>query len=344
MNTPPTNTNAVDFCERILVDVSRSFALIIPECPPPIDRALCTAYLLCRIADTIEDEPDLDTEQRNRLYGLFLAAVDAPGNDALVPAFLAAWPDIRFSEPGYGELVRGTGHVLEVFRQLPSETIAPIRRCVHDMVAGMRMVRPFETHDGIAFYCPDLAGLDAYCHIVAGTVGIMSTALFEWHILQGDSATRRQFQADEVWRENGRRLGLGLQMTNIIKDCRVDAERGVSFIPHGYVHTNSPCAYTVPPIKMTELLTHAIAHLDAGLTYTLAVPAGETGIRRFLLGSLLPAIATLEVAAAGTSHHPKIGRPVMEEILNLITDEGTTDEHIRDWYAQRKQCAMNTHS
>jgi farnesyl-diphosphate farnesyltransferase len=296
---------------------------------------MCVAYLLCRIADTIEDEPDLDDKQRTLLYDRFLEMVDRPNDDSLTQPFLDAWPDIQFAEAGYKELVHGSGQVLAEFRRLPIAIVTPIRRCVHDMVAGMRTVRPMETLDGIAFYCRDLAGLDVYCHIVAGTVGIMSTALFEWHIGQASDAARGDFQATDHWRENGRRLGLGLQMTNIIKDCRIDAERGVSFIPAAYVRT-SPGGYVIPPPAMAHLLRHTIDHLDAGLAYTLAVPAGETGIRRFLLGSLLPAIATLDIAAPGTSRHPKIDRTAMMEILNLITDETTSDSDIRAWYKCRR--------
>lgn len=300
---------------------------------------MCVAYLLCRIADTIEDEPDLDEKQRALLYDRFLELVDHPNDDSLTQSFLVAWPDIQFAEAGYKELVYGSRHVLAVFRGLLDAIVAPIRRCVHDMVAGMRTVRPVETRGGIAFYCRDLFGLDAYCHIVAGTVGIMSTALFEWRIGQASDAARGGFQATDRWREDGRRLGLGLQMTNIIKDCRVDAERGVSFIPATYVQT-SPGGYVIPPPAMADLLRHTIDHLDAGLAYTLAIPAGETGIRRFLLGSLLPAIATLQVAAPGTSHHPKIDRTTMMEILALITDKATSNADVRAWYECRRSACM----
>ncbi|HQE27737.1 MAG TPA: squalene/phytoene synthase family protein, partial [Phycisphaerae bacterium] len=107
-------SEAWDFCRHILVDVSRSFAIIIPECPPPIDRALCVAYLLCRIADTIEDEPDLDESRRLELFDAFLRALNDPGDEHALSEFLNRWPAMEFSESGYGELVRGTAHVLTV--------------------------------------------------------------------------------------------------------------------------------------------------------------------------------------------------------------------------------------
>src|SRR6202034_3225491 len=45
--------------DQILPHVSRNFALTIPQLPPRLKVAVTNAYLLCRIADTIEDEAAL---------------------------------------------------------------------------------------------------------------------------------------------------------------------------------------------------------------------------------------------------------------------------------------------
>jgi farnesyl-diphosphate farnesyltransferase len=42
--------------DRVLPHVSRTFALTIPQLPPALRTPVTNAYLLCRIADTIEDE------------------------------------------------------------------------------------------------------------------------------------------------------------------------------------------------------------------------------------------------------------------------------------------------
>jgi len=54
-----TGNSSADFQDRILPYVSRTFALTIPQLPQPLRTAVTNAYLLCRIADTIEDEPAL---------------------------------------------------------------------------------------------------------------------------------------------------------------------------------------------------------------------------------------------------------------------------------------------
>jgi farnesyl-diphosphate farnesyltransferase len=317
-----------DFCAGILPAVSRSFALIIPQCPEPIDRALCAGYLICRLADTVEDEPALSDAQRAALYDALLTAVDAPDEPSGAESFRRAWPA---APPGeYGRLVEGTDRVVAAFASLPVEIRAPIRTCVHEMVAGMRRTRPVLHRDHIAFICGDMAELEQYCHYVAGTVGVMSTALFETRLKPP------AFVATAGWREDGRRLGLGLQMTNIIKDCRVDAERRVSFIPPEYVEPGST-GYAISRAAGRGLFARCIDHLDSGLRYTLAVPGDEGGIRTFLLGSLLPAIATLEVAAPGTQTHPKIDRAAMQEIFDCIGRNLKDNRALQAWYDDHRQ-------
>lgn len=324
------------FCDGILPAVSRSFALIIPKCPPPLDTALCVAYLLCRIADTIEDEPGLPPDLRNRLYDAFLAVIDAP-DPQTVADFKQIWPSIPSG--AYGTLIAGTQHVLQTYLGLPEDFSPPVRCCVHEMIAGMRSMAPAEVREGITFYCRDLPALDRYCHYVAGTVGIMSTALFEIHLrAQPAGAGQGEYFATPAWREDGRRMGLGLQMTNIIKDCRVDAERKVSFIPSAYVALAD--GYDLTAAGRHEVVRHALGHLDAAMRYIEAVPAGQIGIRTFLLGSVFPAVATLRVVASGRQYHPKISRLEMARIFGTISRHAARGERLQEWYQRRRETTL----
>ena len=47
-----------------LLGVSRSFALTIPMLPEPLEDYIANAYLLCRIADTVEDDPQTVAEHK----------------------------------------------------------------------------------------------------------------------------------------------------------------------------------------------------------------------------------------------------------------------------------------
>src|ERR1700749_864412 len=56
ITTTSTIDGAFEFCRNMLPKVSRTFALNIPVLPQPLDLVVTVAYLLCRIADTVEDE------------------------------------------------------------------------------------------------------------------------------------------------------------------------------------------------------------------------------------------------------------------------------------------------
>ena len=57
---------------ELLAKVSRTFALTMPQLPEPLVDWVGNAYLLCRIADTIEDEPSLPCDVKTRFIQLFL--------------------------------------------------------------------------------------------------------------------------------------------------------------------------------------------------------------------------------------------------------------------------------
>ncbi|EQD43538.1 squalene/phytoene synthase, partial [mine drainage metagenome] len=63
------------FQDQILPLVSRTFALTIPQLPAALCTPVTSAYLLCRIADTIEDEPGLSAADTQRFLRRFTAVV-----------------------------------------------------------------------------------------------------------------------------------------------------------------------------------------------------------------------------------------------------------------------------
>src|SRR3974390_356427 len=114
---------------RILPHVSRTFALTIPQLPPALSVPVTSAYLLCRIADTIEDEPALSASETLGFLQRFSAVVAGTAD----PAALARDLEHRLSDrtlPTERDLVsnmapgvRGTAH-------FGAGQPAPIQRCV----------------------------------------------------------------------------------------------------------------------------------------------------------------------------------------------------------------------
>ena len=56
-----------------LQKVSRTFALTIPLLPPQLTDWVGNAYLLCRIADTIEDDAVMNNEDKARELEAFVS-------------------------------------------------------------------------------------------------------------------------------------------------------------------------------------------------------------------------------------------------------------------------------
>ena len=70
--------------ERILPHVSRTFALTIPQLPAALRVPVTNAYLLCRIADTIEDGTTSSAAARLGLLQRFVAVLRGQEEAALL--------------------------------------------------------------------------------------------------------------------------------------------------------------------------------------------------------------------------------------------------------------------
>ena len=75
MEDSASNRSALEYQYRILPDVSRTFALTIPALPAELRDVVANAYLLCRLADTIEDEPVLDSNSKTKFLEQFIGVL-----------------------------------------------------------------------------------------------------------------------------------------------------------------------------------------------------------------------------------------------------------------------------
>ena len=159
--------------DQILPHVSRTFALTIPQLPPALSIPVTSAYLLCRIADTIEDEPALAAPETLAFLQRFSAAVGGSGE----PEALARDLVHRLSDrtlPTERDLVSNMDRVIRVTASLRPAQHAAIKRCVELMCYGMPRFQFNASVKGL----PGSSDLDDYCYYVAGVVGEMLTELF----------------------------------------------------------------------------------------------------------------------------------------------------------------------
>lgn len=295
---PVTAREAERWCRAILPRVSRTFALSVRVLPGDLGRSVLAAYLLCRIADTIEDAPTLPAEHKAATLDRLVAAFD--GTPASVRALaddLAAWP----GEAAHVELAAHTDVVLALFGALPAPSQAHVRRWVEEMVTGMRKFVLLYPH-GIRIQTLD--EYKEYCYYVAGTVGYMLTDLWHEHSrLVSDRVHRRL-------RETCRAFGEALQTVNILKDVATDAEQENSiYIPdahlkaHGSGHATilSPAHVQANHAALKDLVKLAWADLELALRYLLTVPRLAWSIRVFCVWPLLFAFATLRDLTRSTA-------------------------------------------
>ncbi len=276
--------------ERILPHVSRTFALTIPQLPPTLRSTVTSAYLLCRIADTVEDEPAIPPAQTHAYLQRFAAVV--AGTEPAAP--LAREVGARLSErtlPAERDLVNHMERVIRLTHALSPAERAAIQRCIELMCYGMHHFQQTASLAGLG----RASDLDSYCYYVAGVVGEMLTELFCAH---SPLIAERRLGL----REHAASFGQGLQMTNILKDVWEDRSRGACWLPqevfqrHGvdlaqlapeHYHDGFGRAYE-------ELIAVAHAHLRNALEFTLLIPTIEPGIRRFCLWAVGLAVLTLQ--------------------------------------------------
>jgi farnesyl-diphosphate farnesyltransferase len=287
--TTPVATTDEAYQDEILPHVSRTFALTIPQLPPGLRSSVTSAYLLCRIADTIEDEPVLSAGDTREYLGRF-AAVVAGREDA---APLAREVAARLSErtlPAERDLVQNMDRVIRMTHRLPGEQRAAIQRCIDLMCYGMHHFQRTASVRGLG----RVSDLDRYCYYVAGVVGEMLTELFCSH-----SAGAAERRAD--LRELATSFAQGLQMTNILKDMWEDRSRGACWLPQDVFARHGIDLARLEPVPfdarfgagLRELIGIAHAHLRNAIAFTLLIPREEAGIRRFCLWAVGLAVLTL---------------------------------------------------
>jgi farnesyl-diphosphate farnesyltransferase len=302
-----TSSDAAVFCREMLLKTSRTFALTIPMLPPPLNDIVSVGYLLCRVADTIEDEGDIAASIRGELLRELETLVALPPNwreSSTVFAERAC----RLLDTGIGggalphelSLMAGLPILLNDLAGRPHPVRELVHTCVSDMTIGMAKVvaRPKVRPDHPAI--ADTDELLEYCDIVAGTVGQMLTGLFAWH----SDAAAAILPALEP---RAAAFGRVLQLTNIIKDVALDAAKGRQWIPRSIL---ADCGVdTQNRLPETGSARHAVLQRMLAITqrefieatsYIDALPVTDRAIRRFCVAQLLMAQLTLRKAWEST--------------------------------------------
>ncbi len=260
--------------DHLLQRTSRTFGLAIPKLPEPTRSEVTIAYLLFRVADTLEDAARWSRAQR--LQSLSdLRAILHRGNVDEARERGRLWAEaIPIADDGYLELLREFGTVLAAWSELREPSRELIREhCLRTVSAMSRFVELGAQRGELILRTVE--ELQAYCYGVAGIVGEMLTELFL--LACPDLVTEAT-----TLRSRAARFGEGLQLINILRDSLADAQERRFFLPEG-----------VSAERLWEL---AEADLQAAEDYAEALQRGGAlvGIVEFALLPIALAQATLD--------------------------------------------------
>jgi farnesyl-diphosphate farnesyltransferase len=328
-------TNADRYTRALLPRVSRTFALGVALLPPRLELPVRLGYLLCRIADTIEDDLALSAVRKAQLLDAFAGCFDdAECADAYGLTTLELTADVN-----YLALVTATSEVFALYRLLDEVTRAILRRWILVMVAGMRSF-VLEHPDGIRI--ANVAEFRRYCYYVAGTVGHLLTDLWAHHSRAVDVRVHARLLDD------CEAFGEALQVVNILKDVAWDAERENSI----YVPSDMLCAAgsshigILDAVRRSEnraalepLIEIAKHDIDRALGYIENIPLLAWRVRLFCVLPILFAIATMrEIERSEAMFIPgggvKISRAEVNNIMLASSTSIVSNKSLR-WLVER---------
>jgi phytoene synthase len=197
MRTLASQSDAYEFCRQITAKYSKTFYLGTLLMPEEKRRAIWAIYVWCRRTDEL---------------------VDGPQSSLTTPETLDRWEQQLESVFAGHPVDDSDVALVDTLERFPMD-IQPFR----DMIAGQRMDlyrSRYETFDE----------LKLYCYRVAGTVGLMSSAVLG--VDDSDSKPPWDCQQDANNPvEEAIALGIANQLTNILRDVGEDANRGRIYIP-----------------------------------------------------------------------------------------------------------------
>ena len=319
----------IQWCFEIVQDVSRTFALTVNELSGAMSREICVGYLLCRVADTVEDTQRIPPEEKAALLTQYRDVLnrDSPVTAAAFTSQVASWiPEQR--SPDW-TLVSETERVMNAFRTLESDSQAIIRSAVSEMVTGMEMfVKRYAETDGHRIRT--LAELEEYCWYVAGTVSVIVTGLL---CRSASRATRKELHQDAP------SFGLLLQLVNVAKDVPIDyAEENNVYIPqellskHGIdeASLDDPTRAAAVTPAIMDIVEEAESYIDDSRSWLEHVPSARGNTVRAWALPFLLAVATLrELRTRGDdvvkNNGLKISKREVAAILSISSERLDTD-------------------
>ena len=213
--------NSWDFYFKHLSKVSRSFSFCIAQLDSPAREWVGLAYLLFRVADTIEDSSWQTFEMQSKhfdVYNKALSSISSPADE--LPYWYKYFPPSTPKDEV--ALIKDITILLSKLNQTPPAIKNHILKTLTQMIEGMHYFRMHHTKNGV-LQLKHTPQLNQYCFFVAGIIGELLSNIFDYTLNEWQPSQRSYIDAFH--------FGLFLQKINILKDQMVDEASGRRFIP-----------------------------------------------------------------------------------------------------------------
>jgi len=329
------------FIQDYIPRVSRTFALTIKFLPRALRNSVYTSYLLCRVADTLEDTDSLSASEKSdrllTLKDILLGA--AKGKTIDMNSVSSVYASVNPASGDDHELLTESDRLFEIVDSLPALHKKIIFRWVAEMAEGMAEYSKLSGGKvGFIVTLKNLEDWDRYCYFVAGTVGHILTELFISHYVFDQAISRGLKRLSNSF-------GLGLQKVNVIKDVPSDRKRGVCYLPgdvlirHGLngSRLNDKTRSSQISDFVAEIVGLTVPHLDDAIEYSTYIPAHLKGVRMFLIVPVYLATATLALVKskpvqAMTGPPVKLSRMEVTGLVGAATARIGSDKKLMEYY------------
>ncbi|MBL8098560.1 MAG: squalene/phytoene synthase family protein [Anaerolineales bacterium] len=295
--------------QELLRISSRTFAIGIERLPQALSNAITIAYLLLRVSDYLEDNEEMDANEKIDLLNLWIKILR---KEAPVEELTKHLSGANKDNPD--ALVAQQAQ--DIIMQLHALPLVLQEIIIHHVIKSTQgMARWTKTGPKV----DNEADLDDYMFEVAGRVGYLVTQLFAWH---SDEIRRKEKEIMPLARE----FGLGLQTVNIIRGLREDFDRGWVYVPNNFlseVGISSEQLFDpscrLKALRVLDLLTNkAERHLKNALQYIKFLPWWEYGIRIGCILPLLFAIRTLSLSRNNAQVFESEAKMTREEVKKIV--------------------------
>ena len=252
--------------QRVIHRYAHTFAFAARLLPAHERHAVAVLYTFCRVVDDLADE--LPPKDAVPALDRWLAWLDALGSGGAFPAPPPVPP------------------MIHVDPQALADALAAVVARHHVPVLQLRELVDGVRTDATRTRIRNASELHAFCYAAAGTVGLMMA-----HVLGVTSPEAL---------ERAERLGLAMQLTNVLRDVGEDWRRGRLYLPldaieaHGVDLSDLDRAIVSPALKAVLRV-----HIDQARAW---YAEGLSGV------GLLPARVRLPILVAGRLYRAILGQ------------------------------------